>query len=268
MTDLIKKEAKSQRWIRNVFISLFIANILILIGKDDWVNQFQKPLHYLDMLVTFISVYIILEFIDRVNLFLNNKFEWTNDTFKRIINQLLFAIIVPALLSILITYIQWEFIWHQDLLEDNYFKYEFFPQFLLILIINLFFVVENLLKKEMASEKEKNVSLAPIIGRKGSKKIPVKFSNVSCIQLKQGIVFLITFEGEEFLLSENLDHFEKTLPSSHFFRVNRQLIINREACKSFTSGTNGKVNVIIFPAFDTIQVSQKRAANFRSWINS
>lgn len=269
MTDLLKKESTSHRWIRNALISLFIANILILIGKDDLGRLFKNPLHYLDMLVTFLSVYIILEFIDQVNLYLNKKFEWTKETFQRIIYQLLFAIIVPVLLSIFITFIQWEFIWHQDLFRDNYFKYEFLPQVLLILIINLFFVAVHLFNKGISTEKEVNLSKTPfIIGRKGGKKIPVQVSNVSCIQLKQGIVFLITFEGEEFLLSENLDHFEKTLPSSHFFRVNRQLIINREACKSFASGSNGKVNVVIFPAFATIQVSQKRAANFRSWINS
>ncbi|MEN2282141.1 LytTR family DNA-binding domain-containing protein [Algoriphagus sp. SE2] len=268
MTDLIKKVVTSHRWIRNSLISLFVANILVLIGKDGWIEHFKNPMHYLDMLVTFISVYIILEYIDQVNLYLNKKYEWTKDTFKRIILQLLFAIIVPILLTILITFIQWEFIWHQDLFEHNYFKYEFFPQVLLILIINLFFLVVHLFKKGIPTEKDLNISRTPfIIGRKGGKKIPVQISNISAIQLKQGIVYLITFNGEEFLLSENLDHFEKTLPSSHFFRANRQFIFNREACKSFASGTNGKVNVVIFPAFDTIQVSQKRASNFRSWIN-
>ncbi|SIN74334.1 LytR/AlgR family response regulator transcription factor [Algoriphagus halophilus] len=269
MPDLIKKAASSYRWVRNSIISLFIANILILIGKDDWIGRFKNPLHYLDMLVTFLSVYIILEIIDRVNFFLNKKFEWTKETFKRVIYQLLFAIIVPVILSILITFIQWEFIWHQDLFKDNYFKYEFFPQVLLILIINLFFVVIHLFKVRVPRDNEVNLSKTPsIIGRKGGKKIPVQVSEISYIQLKQGIVYLITFEGEEFFLSENLDHFEKILPPSHFFRANRQFIIRREACKSFASGTNGKVDVTIFPALATIQVSQKRAANFRSWIST
>jgi len=265
MIGLIKNAFTRMRWIRNGLISLFIANILILIGKDSWMDRFMNPVHYLDMLVTFISVYVILEFIDQANQHLNRKWEWTKDTFKRFINQLFLVIIIPAAMAILITFIQWEFIWHKDLIKDQYFKYEFFPQVLLILIINLFFVVVNLFRKIPAEEQAASTPI--IIGRRGGKKIPVQASRVACIHLKNGIVYLITFEGDEIMLSENLDHFEKFLPISTFFRANRQFIMNREACKSFTSGSNGKVDVVVFPSATTVQVSQKRAASFRSWIS-
>mgnify|MGYP000999204256 CR=1 FL=1 len=123
-----------------------------------------------------------MEFIDRSNQYLNRKFEWVKDTFKRTVNQFFLAIVIPAILAIVITFIQWEFIWHKSLIKDHYFKYEFLPQVLLILIINLVFVVVHLLKKGIPAEAVPNVLPTPIIiGRKGGKKIPVQGTNVYCI---------------------------------------------------------------------------------------
>ena len=118
----------TRRLVRNGSISLIIANILILIGKDEWPALFLNSRHYLDMFVTFLSVFVVFEYLDRANSALNSKMPWLQDVYKRVLLQLFFGLAIPALLSILITFLQWKFIWNKHLVHDNYFKYEFLPQ--------------------------------------------------------------------------------------------------------------------------------------------
>jgi hypothetical protein len=242
---------------------LVIANILILIGKDAWLPLFKTSRHYLDMLVTFISVIIIFEYVDWINRYLNRQYLLTGNLSKRILLQVLYGLLVPAGLAIFFTFIMWKFLWHKHLIEDDYFKYEFFPQVLMITVVNLSFVIFDLFKR--ATHKSPEITL---LAQKGSKKIPVTPDEIALIQLKNGLVYLISNMGEQLLLSDRLDVFENNLPPEHFFRANRQVILSKRACKSFRSIENGKIAVELLSGSAPVIVSQKRAASFRSWIST
>ena len=252
---------KYSRLFRNILVSLLIANILILIGKDNWLKLYQAPMHYLDMGVTFISVFIIFEYVDWINRYLNRQLLITGNISRRILLQILLGIIVPALLAILFTFIMWEYLWHKSLIEGNYFKYEFLPQVLLILIVNLYFIIIDLFSRVISKS-----SRVTIIGQKGTQKIPVSPEDISLVQLKSGLLYLVLTNGDQLLMTENLDAVERKLPETDFFRVNRQVILNRKACQSYKSVKNGKIEVEISADEDPVVVSQKRAADFRSWI--
>lgn len=251
---------------RNGLISLILANILILIGKDDWSALFFDARHYLDMFITFLSVFIVFEYVDRANIILNKRKPWLEHIYKRGLLQLIFGLIVPALLAIAMTYIQWTFIWHKHLVHDNYFKYEFLPQVLFIVVVNLFFAISHLFEK--VSEQDEVQSEPILIGNKGARKIPIQSENTSYIYLKNGIIHLITNSGDQLILADNMDVYEKLLPTKDFFRANRQFIINKQACQSYKAVSNGKIEVALLPLSVSILISQKRAASFRTWINS
>ncbi len=254
------------RLLRNALISLFIANVLILIGKDNWLPLYQMPLHYVDMLVTFISVLIVFEYVDWVNRYLNRQLQITGDFRRRVLLQIVMGVIAPALLAIVLTFLMWEFLWHQDLVADGYFKHEFFPQFLIILIVNLFFVVSDLFRRVTKTTADQG-EVITLLAQSGPKKVPVSPDSVSFIHLKNGLVYLVLLDGEQLLLPSNLDAFEKMLPRDEFFRANRQVILNRKACRAFKSVGNGKIEVELQSSADPVVVSQKRAASFRSWMN-
>jgi hypothetical protein len=249
------------RIIRNTILSLLIANILILIGKEDWLGLYQSPIHYLDMGVTFLSVFIIFEYLDWINRFLNRQLTITRNLPRRITLQILLGVGLPALLAIVFTFIMWEFLWSKSLIKDDYFKYEFFPQLLIIVVFNLFFILLDLFNRVTSNKDE-----VTLIAFKGNQKFPVSPKDISFIQLKTGLLFIHLSNGEEVLLSENVDHVEQKLSNKDFFRANRQVILNRQACKSFKSVKNGKIEVFINPDTDPVVVSQKRASDFRSWI--
>ena len=249
------------RILRNILISLGISNILILIGKDNWLLLFTNPLHYLDMGVTFLSVFLIFEYVDWINRRLNKQYLLTHKFLNRILLQIAFGLLVPAALAIAFTYIMWSFLWGKTLLEGNYFKYEFLPQTLIILVVNLFFVISDLVKKTPVI-----IPKITLMAQKGIKKVPVSLEDISFIQLKDRVVHLTTDNGENLLLSDNLDTIENLLPPDDFFRANRQIILSKRNCKSFKSASNGKLEVELLSKSEAIIVSQKRAASFRSWI--
>jgi hypothetical protein len=251
------------RIVRNVIASIIIANILILIGKENWLDLYQSPLHYLDMGVTFISVLIIFEYVDWINRYLNKQLMITGNLFRRIILQVLLGITLPALMAIFFTFIMWEFLWSKSLIEGNYFKYEFFPQLLIIIVVNLFFIILDLFGR--IRSKEPRVT---IIAQKGTQKVPVYPDDILMIKLKTktGLLYIILSSGEQLLLTENLETIQRKLSDQDFFRANRQVIFNRKACKSFRSAKNGKILVELNTDDDSVVVSQKRASDFRSWI--
>lgn len=246
----------------NILISIVIANVLILIGKDGWIELYQEPKHYLDMLVTFISVFVVFQYAFSINKYLNKKIPWNNDSLKRSLLQFSLGIVIPALMAILFTYIMWEFLWHKDLIVDGYFKYEYLPQLLLITVVNLFFIISDLFRNMQNTNKD---SLGVIIGAKGGQKVPVKLDEIAYISLNGGITYLTSMSESKLMLSESMDHYEQFL-SSNYFRANRQFIISRKHCQAYKSIENGKIQVSLSPDNTLVIVSQKRASAFRSWI--
>lgn len=256
------------RWLNIVIASFIITNILLLVGKNNWFDLIQSRLYHFDLLVTFISVYIIFQYVDLINTYLDGRYTWTHSLKRRFIFQILLAVIVPGLLAIVITYIQWEYIYNQDLIEDLYFNNEYLPQILFIVVVNMYLIISYLYKVSSSQTAIGTEEKATVLAKKGTNKILIATDQISYIVLRNGVVFLHTFSGENFILSENMDHYEGVLSNNSFFRANRQFIINRSACKSFNAVPNGKVEVLLMSSVIEVIVSQKRAANFRSWIQN
>ncbi|NMM47847.1 LytR/AlgR family response regulator transcription factor [Marinigracilibium pacificum] len=248
-----------------LLISFILSNVLILIGKDDWISLYvHNSRHYQDMIQTFFCVFIVFEYIFRINTYLDTKHNWKKSPFERSIFQVFFGLLIPSILAIILTFIQWEFIWHKGLIEGNYFKYEFLPQVLLIVIMNLFLVILNIFKTE--NNQTSDVPTTTIQASKGNKNIPVSLSDIAHLKLRNGITYLKSFDNDNLIVSCSLEQIEKTLPPSQFFRANRQEIINKKNCKSYASIENGKVEVVLNGDEESVKVSQKKAASFRKWI--
>jgi len=226
----------------------------------------------MDLAITFVSVFIVFEYVDRVTLYLDRKYSWITRLSRRLLMQIGLAVIVPCLMAIFLTYLQDVFIYNQVLLETDYFMYEFPASVLLVVIVNLVFVVAVLLRTSneniaISHASRDNPDTKIILGKKGNKSIPMFLEDIAYINLRNGLPFLTNYSNDVTILSENLDHYEQILPSADFFRVNRQTIINRSSCKSFKAVENGKIEVLLDPDMqDTVIVSQKRASKFRAWV--
>ncbi len=256
----------NKKLIVKIGTSLVISHFIIVVGRDDWLSVFLDYHYYIDLIITFFSVFIVFEYIDRITMFLDHKFGWRQNFVLRATWQLGLAVIIPSLFAVLLTYLQFEFIYDQNLFGSGYFATEFPASVLLIIIINLVYVISYIIKNPEGNV-GRNYADSTVLGKKGTKNIPIKLKDIAFLKLRNDILFLTTFEGDEIILSENLDHYQKKLPEMDFFRTNRQSIINRHACKSFAAIENGKVEVLLIPDTpNNVIVSQKSASRFRSWI--
>ena len=64
-----------------------------------------------------------------------------------------------------------------------------------------------------------------------------------------------------------MDYYQKILPNSDFYRLNRQVIINRKCIKYFKNIEYRKLKVIYgIDKMDRVAIiSQKKVSNFKNW---
>jgi len=260
------------RLIFKLLASLLISHFIIMIGANDWLSVFTDWLYYKDLVITFVSVFIVFEYVDRITQYLDRKFVWKTNLVRRTSFQIVLAVIVPCLMAVLLTFLQYEFIYDQDLIETGYFRFEFPATILLVVIVNLVFVISYLLRTSHDSGVSVDIHQGDtgptvIMGKKGNKSVPVPRDEIAYIKLRNGLPFLTSHSNEATILSENLDHYEKILPPADFFRANRQTIISRSSCKSFKAVENGKIEILLKADVpESVIVSQKKASKFRSWV--
>jgi DNA-binding LytR/AlgR family response regulator len=96
---------------------------------------------------------------------------------------------------------------------------------------------------------------------------PVSLGEVSHIQLEAGTVRLSTRSGQTLKLDMTLDELEAELAPTQFFRATRQLILHKEAVKSFSYTLTRKLSVALkdYPE-QRIEVSKEKAAAFKKWM--
>ena len=96
----------------------------------------------------------------------------------------------------------------------------------------------------------------------------VPFDTITAFFVDADYSVLVTWEPKKYLLDKSLDKIEQSIPSQFFFRLNRQYIVHRNAVKGFNKIENGKLNVLLLPAFylpEQIQVSRAKAPEFKTW---
>jgi hypothetical protein len=250
--------------------SLLIAHFIIMVGRDDWLIVFVQWLYYKDLILTFLSVFLVIEYAYRVNRYLNRRVPWHGRFSRRLVLQFALVVLVPAGFAILLTWLQYVFVYDQDIIATGYFAREFLAEMLLILIVNLVLVISYLLghrQSDPVSDGDDNRGYLQAI--RGHDHIPVSEEDTAYIWLKHDVLYLKTIAGEKLLLRGTLDHYETLLPQKVFFRANRQWIIRKDACRSYRPVAHGKIEVTLEPGHETpVVVSQKKAARFRAWIRS
>lgn len=101
------------------------------------------------------------------------------------------------------------------------------------------------------------------------KLIPIDVADIAYITINASIVRAITFDNKSYVIHEKLDDIEASLNPEHFFRANRQFIIQRKSIQSLTLYFNGKLIVNTEPnATEKIVVSKAKATQIKNWMNS
>lgn len=99
--------------------------------------------------------------------------------------------------------------------------------------------------------------------------IPVKTENMAYFFIETGIVKGITFENQSFVIDKKLEDIESELDPLKFYRINRQMVVSRNAISNIKYYFNGKLIINTNPKFEErIVVSKAKASDFKQWMNT
>jgi two-component system response regulator LytT len=124
---------------------------------------------------------------------------------------------------------------------------------------------ENLNLKELVA-KEKTYQTSFLI-RFREKIYPVLVSDIAFVYLENETAYLYNFKGEKHPILKTLDDIENAVSPEQFYRINRQMIINRKAIKDIETYFNQKLVVHLTVQIpEQALVSRLKVAPFLSWI--
>jgi two-component system, LytTR family, response regulator LytT len=96
--------------------------------------------------------------------------------------------------------------------------------------------------------------------------IPVPLGEISLFYLEREVVQLHSFPGKVYLLTKSLDELER-LAGNAFFRVNRQILLNRKAIRDTASSFSRTLTVNLSVPFNqTVTISRVKAPAFLRWL--
>ncbi len=95
----------------------------------------------------------------------------------------------------------------------------------------------------------------------------VEVNDIAYFVVSNKHLFMMLNTGEQLLYEGTLDAVEASLNPKHFFRINRQFIIRRNAIKAMHHETRGRVRIEpIAPWKEDLIVSIERSIEFKKWL--
>jgi len=114
---------------------------------------------------------------------------------------------------------------------------------------------------------EKKVFQKSIIAHVGEKMIPITIDNILLFHLKNESVSIYCSNNTKYVVFKTMDEIESILDAQRFFRINRQMIVNRKAVKEIEPFFNRKVIVKTnLPLDEKAIVSRLKVTPFIKWI--
>jgi DNA-binding LytR/AlgR family response regulator len=99
------------------------------------------------------------------------------------------------------------------------------------------------------------------------KSLVVQVEQVALFHVDEEALYLTTFDGHTHLLFKKLEYIESVCDPQQFFRINRQMLVNRRAVVSLEPYFNRKVLAHLRVSLDTQAiVSRLKVAAFKAWL--
>ncbi len=99
------------------------------------------------------------------------------------------------------------------------------------------------------------------------KSVVKRIEEIALFYVENEIVYLHTFTGDKFPLFKNLEYLESVCDPDQFFRINRKMLINRDAVTSFEPYFNRKIVLDLKTKLtDKAVVSRLKVARFKEWL--
>ena len=97
----------------------------------------------------------------------------------------------------------------------------------------------------------------------------VLIENIAFIYLDNETVYLLDFSGNKHNINKTISELENLLPTQQFYRINRQMIVNRQAIKEVEPYANQRISLqISIPTPEQIIVPRLKVTHFLHWVEN
>ena len=95
----------------------------------------------------------------------------------------------------------------------------------------------------------------------------VLVEHIAFICVEGETVYLVDFNGDKHLISKTLESLEKAISAQQFYRINRQMIVNRQAIEGVESYANQRMMVHLRVATpEKVVVPRLKVRPFLNWM--
>ena len=106
-----------------------------------------------------------------------------------------------------------------------------------------------------------------IIGRRGKNRYPIQSDKIAYCFTEERETWILTEDGKEFIISDNLDQLESILCAHTFFRTNRKTICAKKAVEKFEILPKSRIKLSVKPSSTfEIFISSDKSAAFKNWV--
>jgi DNA-binding LytR/AlgR family response regulator len=103
----------------------------------------------------------------------------------------------------------------------------------------------------------------------GNKYLTVPTDQVAFIYIKQEAATLVTFQKQEYAITQSLDQVQQQLSSRQFYRLNRQYLVNFGAIKEVEHYYGRKLLVkLLVPSPDNLLLGKEKTTAFLEWLEN
>jgi len=96
-----------------------------------------------------------------------------------------------------------------------------------------------------------------------------RIEEIALFYVKEEKVYLITSKNEAFRMFKNMRYLESTIDPKLFFRVNRQLLVNKTAVVGYSKTEHRKIVLQLNIEFDDlVVVSRLKVSAFKEWLGN
>lgn len=264
-------EAKGKRlWDINLF--------LILIPFINLINYYLtytnvRPFWRLCATFTIDTVlgYVTWLIVRSIIFWLDKKVSYAANPLKRIAIQLILTLLAGIGCIIIVTeFVNW--LATAKPVPSSFYTTDIFIISIWFFVVNGIYIgvyyYNQWLQAEEIIKEERKIKTGGFKVSTPKKNLLLSFEEIGGFYVDGDYSVVATTERKKYFVYFSLDKVEKTLPSSSFFRLNRQFIVHRQVVTGYEKGENGKLNVLLKNTDHlphAIPVSRTKAADFKSW---
>ncbi len=204
-------------------------------------------------------------------IWLDNTMPYTDRPLKRILVQTLLTTTAGLSVIILLTELV-NAIARDTPLPASFYLFDIFIFIIWFLVINGIYIgmhyYQEWKQAEQLRQEEKQLRSGGFTVKQGRQNLVIPFKDIMAFYSEDGYTILLTWDQKKYFPDFSLDKTATQLPGEWFFRINRQVILHRNAISGYTRSGEGRLDILIPNAGKLptpIQVSHTRAAAFKNW---